>query len=333
MGEPNNGIVLYHYSFSPVARRVLWYLSLRGIDYAECKQPPVLPRPDLSRLNIRYRRIPLCAIGRDIYCDSRIILRKLEELFPNSTLSASTPDEKVIEKLLEVWNMESSVFSRASQLIPTSMPLLNDPKFTKDREDYSGRSWSKEKIAANRPEALAAIRSAFSILETTFLADGREWLLKTDQPKLADIEAIWTFDWLNGLKGALPKELISDKQYPKVFAWITRFNDALKAAKAKAPKPASLIGDAAAEQILNASFVDKDLGVDPSDPLGLQQGTEVEVFPIDSGSHHHDQGRLIGLTEDEIVLGIEANGKELRLHYPRTGFRIIAATGKAQPKL
>ena len=36
MGEPNNGIVLYHYSFSPVARRVLWYLSLRGIDYAEC---------------------------------------------------------------------------------------------------------------------------------------------------------------------------------------------------------------------------------------------------------------------------------------------------------
>ncbi len=36
MDGPNNGIVLYHYSFSPFARRVLWYLSLRGIDYAEC---------------------------------------------------------------------------------------------------------------------------------------------------------------------------------------------------------------------------------------------------------------------------------------------------------
>ncbi len=152
------------------------------------KQPPVLPRPDLSRLNIQYRRIPLCAIGRDIYCDSRIILRKLEELFPNSTLSASSPEEKALEKLLEVWSFEANVFGRASQLIPTSMPLLNDPKFTKDREDYSGRSWSKEKIAANRPEALAAIRSAFNVLETTLLADGRKWLLKTDQPKLADIE-------------------------------------------------------------------------------------------------------------------------------------------------
>lgn len=36
MDGPNNGIVLYHYSFSPYARRVIWYLALRGIDYAEC---------------------------------------------------------------------------------------------------------------------------------------------------------------------------------------------------------------------------------------------------------------------------------------------------------
>ena len=36
MDGPNNGIVLYHYSFSPFARRVIWYLALRGIDYAQC---------------------------------------------------------------------------------------------------------------------------------------------------------------------------------------------------------------------------------------------------------------------------------------------------------
>lgn len=39
---PNNSIVLYHYSFSPYARRVLWYLALRGIDYAECVRGPRL---------------------------------------------------------------------------------------------------------------------------------------------------------------------------------------------------------------------------------------------------------------------------------------------------
>lgn len=73
-------------------------------------------------------------------------------------------------------------------MIPTEMPLLRDPKFTKDREDFSGRSWDKEQIMAMRPEALAHMRSSFKFLETTLLADGRRWILKTDKPTLADIE-------------------------------------------------------------------------------------------------------------------------------------------------
>ncbi len=75
------------------------------------------------------------------------------------------------------------------------------------------------------------------------------------------------------------------------------------------------------------------MGIDPADPLGLQPGTEVEVFPVDSGTHHHDTGRLIGLAEDEIVLNLQTNGKDVRLHYPRTGFRIKPVTGGAQPRL
>jgi len=273
------------------------------------------------------------AIGRDIYCDSRLILRKLEEFFPHGALGASKAEEKAIEKFLEIWAIESGVFARASQLIPTTMPLLNDPVFTKDREEYSGRSWGKEQIAANRPEAVAAINRAFAFLETTLLADGRQWILKTEKPTLADIEAVWPFDWLNGLKGALPRELISEKQYPKVFAWIARFNDALKAAKTQAPKPASLKGNAAAQRILSASFAEKALKVDNGDPLGLQEGTDVEVFPIDSGSQHRDRGRLVGLTGDEVVLSIQAQGNEVHVHYPRTGFRIKAVHSESSSKL
>jgi hypothetical protein len=146
-------------------------------------------------------------------------------------------------------------------------------------------------------------------------------------------QAIWTFDWLNGLKGALPRELISVKHYPKVFAWIDRFNDALKAAKLHAPRPASLKGDDAVQRILNATFAEKEPSVDSADPLGLQHGMEVEVFPIDSGSRHHDRGRLVGLTKDEVVLNVQAQGTELRLHYPRTDFRIKAATSGGGSKL
>lgn len=118
-----------------------------------------------------------------------------------------------------------------------------------------------------------------------------------------------------------------------MFAWIARFNDALKVAKAQAPRPATVKGDAALQRILSASFADKDLGIDSADPLGLQQGAEVEVFPIDSGLRYHDQGRLIGLTEDEVVLSTRTKGKEIRLHFPRTGFRIKSVSSDAQPKL
>jgi glutathione S-transferase len=128
------------------------------------------------------------SIGRDVYCDTRIILQKLEQLFPEGTIGASQPDQKALEKLLEIWTIDGGMFNRAAQLIPASMPLLNDPKFTKDREDYNGRSWDKSKIEANRPEALAHIRNAFNLLETTLLADDREWILKTEKPSLGDIE-------------------------------------------------------------------------------------------------------------------------------------------------
>jgi glutathione S-transferase len=128
------------------------------------------------------------SIGRDVYCDTRIILRKLEELFPNGAIGAAQPEHKALQKLLETWTIDGGIFTRATQLIPASMPLLNDPKFTQDREDYSGRSWEKSGIEANRPEALAHIRNVFDLLETTLLSDDREWIFKTEKPSLGDIE-------------------------------------------------------------------------------------------------------------------------------------------------
>jgi len=152
---------------------------------------------------------------------------------------------------------------------------------------------------------------------------------------LTGLIAIWPFDWLIGLKGALPRDLISEKQYPKVFAWVARFNKVTKAAKAAAKKPTTLTGDAAAQRILNARFADKEIGVDGHDPLGLKHGDQVEVWPTDSGMRHKDRGRLIGLSTNEVVLEVKPDGesKEIRLHFPRTNFRIEAVKGRSAPKL
>ena len=128
------------------------------------------------------------SIGRDVYCDTRLILSKLEQRFPDGALGAQQPEQRAIQELLERWTVDGGVFTRAAELIPTDMPLLNDPKFTKDREELSGRSWAKDDLAKKRAEALADMKEMFSLLETTLLADDREWILKTQKPSLADIE-------------------------------------------------------------------------------------------------------------------------------------------------
>jgi glutathione S-transferase len=153
-----------------------------------------MPRPDLKALGVEYRRIPVLAIGRDVYTDTRLILSKLEALYPASdahpSISASTFENKAMEKFLEYWMVDGGIFTRAAQLIPTNMPLFKDPKFTKDREQFGGRRWNKDEMEAMRPEALVEIKGAIMFLEEFMLADGREWIMNTKTPSLADIEGM-----------------------------------------------------------------------------------------------------------------------------------------------
>jgi hypothetical protein len=133
---------------------------------------------------------------------------------------------------------------------------------------------------------------------------------------------------LRGLKGALPAEYISAERFPKTFKWIERFDAAVMAAVKENGKAKALSGAEAAEKIGSEGFAEKESSVDESDPSGLKKGTEVEVWPIDSGFSHKDRGKLVGLTTKEIVIeGRMEGGKGVRIHCPRHGFRIKRLKG------
>ena len=68
------------------------------------------------------------SIGRDIYCDTRLILHKLEEKFPSGALGARQPDQKAVEKLLENWTIDGGIFVRAAQVLLPDMPLFERPE-------------------------------------------------------------------------------------------------------------------------------------------------------------------------------------------------------------
>ncbi|TGO36249.1 hypothetical protein BHYA_0131g00270 [Botrytis hyacinthi] len=283
-----------------------------------------MPRPDIQALGTQYRRIPIVCIGRDIYHDTRLILRKLEGLYPSHPKISG---QMGIEKLLEIWTVDG-LFLRAAQLLPLDLPLLGDKKFTSDREEYTGKSWERGSLEKGRPEALAAFKGAFEVLESGFLGDGRDWILGSEGPTLADIEAVWPFHWLTTLPGALPAPYISAQQFPKTYAWIARFEQAVRVAAKKLPTPTVLSGAEVLEQVSASDFVEGGACVDSLDPTGLQRGQEVEVWPIDTGMSRRDSGVLVGLSTKEIVIESRTTeGVMVRIHTPRHGFRIRGVGG------
>lgn len=141
--------------------------------------------------------------------------------------------------------------------------------------------------------------------------------------------AVWPFHWLLELKGALPASLFSKEKFPKVYAWIDRFSEAISTAESATPQPTTLNGAEAVKHVTQGEFCENELDVDASDPLGLKKGQDVESWPIDSGFKHHDRGKLVSLTSKEVVLASQSKvgGKEVRIHHPRWNFRIRAVSG------
>lgn len=132
-----------------------------------------MPRPDLELLGINHRRIPVLAIGRDVYLDTRLILSKLDAapvsdrlfkqqagnsvrppLGPSArdrSSKASTPGttgtsrehitNAALRALLESYTTDTPLFRTLGQLLPTDLPLLSGPgadEYFADRAQWAG---------------------------------------------------------------------------------------------------------------------------------------------------------------------------------------------------
>ncbi|UKZ72549.1 hypothetical protein TrVFT333_000180 [Trichoderma virens FT-333] len=328
-------IILYYYAVSPYSQRVLWYLALKGIKYQQCIQPRIMPRPDVQRLGVKYRRIPILTIGRDVYLDTRLILTKLSELQPgqeNVHLSvAETPEQRALQHFLQVYIMDAGFSRSIVQLVLFNHKGLNDPAFVKDRAEFIGSTtfFPRETLEAMKPEAIRVVRNGFEFLERTLLSDGREWLLGTKGPSIGDIEAAWPLLWLERVSETIPDEWIPKEAYPKVFAWMERFKDVVKKAQEELGELKTLTGEEAAQVVLGSEYHEAEGQVNEGDALvqhqGLKKGQLVQVWPTDTGVNHKELGELVSIDAKEVVVEAKADeGGSVRVHAQRHGFAVAA---------
>ena len=290
-----------------------------------------MPREILARLGVKYRRIPAMSIGKDIYCDSRMILSKLEQLYPDGKLGASSPFEQGVEYLLENFINDGGPFWRAAQMIP---PSLISPEFAKDRSEMTGRTFEREGRERDRPEAMSHVRMYFDLVEKKLLADGRKFLLGTEEPTLADIHVAWNLDWATAMAGLKQEgekgDLFTKENYPNVWAWLDRYKAFVSKVQEQDGRAPTISVDDTEQKILSSDFGEPEGQVDPLDPLQLKKGEYVEMFPTDSGMNHHDKGELVAIGLNEAVVKSEVPGGKghLRIHYPRTNFKIQAVAAQ-----
>ncbi|KAF7329684.1 Glutathione s-transferase [Mycena kentingensis (nom. inval.)] len=328
-------VVLYRYDSSPHSSKIRDSLLLKKIPQRWVTVAPILPRPELTDLlGLGHRRIPVLAIGRDIYLDTALIASTLERrfaagagpgygtLFPPRK-DGGRVDKTLIKLFVKYWS-DAALFRAAVALLPwKQVPAA----FLKDREALLGGPIPVDKLAAARPASLAKAAAQIALLEEQ-LADGREWLFDTVAPSYADVAANFGCVWTRNLSG--DEALVPDK-FPGVVAWMGRFAAYCEQLKEEMPVPsARLTGEEAAKEIAAGAVEPESIvGFDELEagPLGLKLGQTVSVTAEGPGNIP-TSGNLVALSREEIVIEVTGQAGAFRCHFPRVDYLVVPAAAK-----
>ncbi len=305
-------LILHHYPASPFAEKIRLILGLKQLAWKEVIIPMVMPKPEVIALTGGYRKTPILQIGADIYCDTSLIAKRLDQAAPEPDLHpkaqaasamvlAQWADSVLFQMVMPVLYQPGSAETLFSQFTPEQLKT-----FMEDRAAM------RKNATVRRPplaEAKPALIRFLASLEAQ-LGDGRAWLLGT-APTIADFSVfhpLWFFR-----RGPVVAPMLDP--YPRVKAWMTRI-DAIGHGKPDAITGADAVAiahEAKPEQIAAGAIEDLE---------GFALGEVVEVLPVDYG-FDSVRGRLVNATRDEIALGrTDERAGEVVVHFPRQGYEV-----------
>jgi len=285
----------------------------------------MLPRPEITDLlGVTYRRIPIVAIGNDIFCDTSLIASALERRFPTAQgYGTIFPNKKhgggadtgLIKAFVKHW-VDTVLFP----LVPALLPWEQiPPAFVKDRSTMGGPI-NVEAIVASRGKAVSMLSTHLSLIEEQ-LSDDREWLFDTELPSLADVSVHFVYVWAKSFRGV--ETLFDTNTFPKSLEWLARMTAYLERLKQGQPAVPKITGKDAAARIAAASFEPYSVvGFDTREGarLGLKEGDEVSIAPDDTGRSFGTVGKLVALNREEFVIETRGSAGLVRCHFPRIMF-------------
>ena len=307
----DNSLILHHYDFSNFSEKVRLVFALKQIGWDSVIIPSYLPKPDYLPLTGGYRRTPALQVGSDIYCDTRLIVRFLDELCPNPPLypSGLTSSDHAKYKIIEDW--AETNFMRPIALFITGMNAQRfSEKFHRDRANLHGKPI---------PSVEQVNLSAFKYeKQVDIYMDWLNCLLKGERDfvtgvtiSLTDIvlyEGPWFLKKISGNCDFLKNRL-------ELKHWFKRMS------VLSLPPRNSFEGEYALNVALNT--LPKSFCEEIDVEYRMAKGTKVKVSAL--GENAYSIGNLVHLNSEKICISVESKRTGLvHVHFPRQGYSVRA---------
>lgn len=300
-------IILHQYVNSPFSEKIRKIFAHKKLGWRSVEQPVMMPKPKLVPLTGGYRRIPVLQIGADVWCDTGIIVRKIDEMYPTPTLypggltaAADTMNQWADRRLF--WAAAPVVFEKLAAVVPK--------EFIEDRSRMmQGANFGD--IMRTAPDARNQLRAFLEILDRQLAT--RPFLLG-DSFSLADAACFHPVWFLR----AEPAAFGLAQRFAHLMRWFERI-DAMGYGDVRPMDPDEALRIAKDNSPATLENVDR------SDPNGLTAGTRVSVTPDDYG-FDPVTGRVVVSTIHEVAIerDVAELGKIVN-HFPKIGFRIAVA--------
>ncbi len=300
-------IILHQYATSPFSEKVRKVLAHKKVVWRSVDQPVIMPKPKLTPLTGGYRRIPVMQLGAEIYCDTGIIVRKLEELFPEPTIypGASEGLCQIVSQWADrrfFFSITPTIFEKLAAMVPK--------EFIEDRSKMM-RGANFTELLQTAPDARNQIRAFLAMIDRQ--VSGQPFILG-NAFSLADA-ACFHCVWFLRIE---PTSFALAQGNANLMRWFERI-DAMGYGEVRPMDPDEAL------KIARESQPSTRAAEDPGDPNGLKPGMKVSVTPDDYG-FDPVSGTVVASSTWEIAIEREEPGLgKLVNHFPKVGFAVRAA--------
>lgn len=304
-------LILHHYPTSLFAEKARLMLGFKGLSWRSVIIPSIMPKPDLTALTGGYRKTPVLQIGADIYCDTALMARRLEQqkaspaFFPEGqefTVAsfAAWADSVLFMHAVSLVFQPESLAVRFAKVPPEAVKA-----FVADRGAlFTGGN-------ASRLPAEQAKHQWPTLMSRLELQLSRNGDFLFGEPSIADFSVAHTLWFLKQTSVTAP--LVD--QYPEIVAWLGRVLG---------------FGHGASSELSSADAVEIAAKATPAalpdevfaDPNGFKPGDQVAIAAIDYGVDPVEGELVFSGREELIVRREDERAGVVHVHFPRFGFRV-----------